>query len=362
MFLESIGTATPPHALTIEDRHQIAEQFVTGSEKEKWFVPYIFEKSKVERRFSVLLDSSEGDLRDRQNFFLPSSEYDNNLGPTTRQRMQAYEDFAAGVAAEACRRAFEKSAISPEQITHLVTASCTGFCAPGFDLQLVDLLSLPRSVERTHLGFMGCHAGLNCFRTARAYCSADPTANVLVCAAEFCSLHYQYAGSNSQKVANAIFADGAGAAIVSALPSKAETWKLENNRSYIIPETADLMTWQIGDHGFTMGLSEKIPATIDANIRDWLSSWLSKQELDLDSIRTWAVHPGGPQILIAFQSALRLEKLALDASWEILKNYGNMSSATIFFVLDRLIEQHAPRPCVAVGFGPGLTIESCLLR
>ena len=209
MFLESLGAYAPPHSLTLEDRHQIAEHYVTGSEKDKWFVPYIFEKSKVNHRRSVLLTSSEGDLAERQDFFLRADEYPDRSGPSTQQRMEVYEQHAGEAAAKACLDAFEGSVTKPEEITHLVTASCTGFCAPGFDLQLIDRLSLPRSVARTHLGFMGCHAGFNCLRTARAYANESSDARVLVCTTELCTLHYQYAGNNDQKIANAIFSDGA---------------------------------------------------------------------------------------------------------------------------------------------------------
>lgn len=360
MLLNSLGTYAPPHSVTLEDRHQVAEQFVHGSEKDKWFVPYIFEKSKVSHRHSVLLNASSGDLRERQNFFSPATQYTDGLGPTTGDRMKAYDQHAAHAAHTACHDAFQTSTIAPADITHLVTASCTGFSAPGFDLALIDLLDLPRDVARTHLGFMGCHAGLNCLRTANAYVAADPQAKVLVCTVELCSLHFQYGGGNDQKIANAIFADGAGAAIVTNSPADENRWRTLTHGSYVLPKTVDLMTWRIEDHGFAMGLSEQIPNIIETHIKDWLASWLARHEVGVDDINTWAVHPGGPQILIAFQAALELDRSQLETSWQVLNDYGNMSSATIFFVLKQLIDRQAPRPCVAIGFGPGLTIEACL--
>jgi len=365
MKIESLGTYTPPHFLSMDDRDQIAQYFVHGTEKEKWFLPYIFEKSQVQRRHSALLNASEGDLLERQDLFRPADGYPDGMGPSTAERMLRYEQIAIGMAEQACRDAFRTSHAQPADITHLVTASCTGFSAPGFDLQLIDTLKLKPTVARTHLGFMGCHAGLNCLRTARAYAASDPSAKVLVCTTELCGLHYQYAGSNDQKIANAIFADGAGAAIVSHLEATgehADAYEIAANGSYVLPGTSDLMTWKIGDHGFTMGLSEKIPATIETYLSSWLTGWLDSHGLTPEMIAGWAVHPGGPQILNAFQAAMKLPASELQHSWDVLRENGNMSSSTIFFVLQRFQQAGAGSPLVAIGFGPGLTIEACLIR
>ena len=363
MNILSIGTANPPFAMTLEDRHEVAEKFVAGDEKDRWFTPYIFEKSTVERRHSVLLNSDEGLLTERQTFFTPVAELENPAGPTTAQRMQAYEEHAPALAVQACRNAFRKADVDPRRITHLVTASCTGFSAPGIDIELIRQLPLLPTTSRTHLGFMGCHAGMNALRVARAYTIADPSACVLVCATELCGLHFQSVAENDQKVANALFADGAGAAIIAGDEfemTSCSGWKLLANASCILPDTLNEMSWRISDHGFMMTLSERIPSLINEHTRPWLESWLSRQSASLDEITTWAIHPGGPQILHAVQRSLNLKKPQLATSYEILKNYGNMSSATIFFVLQSLMQQNAPLPCVALGFGPGLTIEAAL--
>ena len=270
----------------------------------------------------------------------------------------------ATLAARACENAFETSTVLPADITHLVTASCTGFSAPGFDLELVDALPLNRSVKRTHIGFMGCHAGLNCLRVAHAFVAADVNSRVLICSTELCGLHYQYTGEADQKIANALFSDGSGAAIVTGHHGNgsATSWRFADNASYVIPGTSELMKWNIEDHGFTMTLSDRIPEIIKREARPWITNWLKEHGLAVTDIKSWAVHPGGPQILNAFEIAMKLNSDDLAASRELLCGKGNMSSAAIFFLLKKFYAVAGTKPCVAVGFGPGLTIEAALFR
>ncbi|HEX6984907.1 MAG TPA: 3-oxoacyl-[acyl-carrier-protein] synthase III C-terminal domain-containing protein, partial [Planctomycetaceae bacterium] len=130
--------------------------------------------------------------------------------------------------------------------------------------------------------------------------------------------------------------------------------------SFVVPDTADAMTWGIGDHGFEMTLSPRVPDLIHQALRPWLEGWLASQGVPLDRVGSWAVHPGGPRILSAAAEALGLPPESLAVSRDVLRDYGNMSSPTVLFLLDRLRRQNAPRPCVALGFGPGLTIEAAL--
>jgi predicted naringenin-chalcone synthase len=364
MYLESVGTGYPVHALTVSDRHQIAELYVHGDAKDRSFVQSMFEKTGIQTRPSVLLTSSEGDLRDRQSFFPPLDQCETGRGPSTGQRMLAYQKYAPELAIMACENAFLHSQVLPEDITHMVTASCTGFVAPGFDLDLINSIPLAQSVRRTHLGFMGCHAGLNCLRVASAFASADPTCRVLVCATELCGLHYQYMAQADQMIANALFSDGAGAAIVTGEMDTIEQpqWKFAGEASYVIPGTSELMTWNIDDFGFTMTLSNRIPDVIKREAGPWLRHWLAENGLAVTDIAGWAVHPGGPQILNAFEIAMKLDSSAIEPSRKLLAEKGNMSSASIFFLLKSLRESGECLPCVAVGFGPGLTIEAALFR
>ena len=330
------------------------------TEEHRRLLPKLYRLSGVDRRASVLLDKPEGD-EERQSFFpIPTDESD--LGPTMRTRMERYECEAGPLAARAAGNALQSGEIDPDSITHLVTVSCSGFYAPGVDVTLIKSLGLRTTVERTHVGFMGCHGAFNGLRVAKAFVESDPKARVLTCAVELCSLHYQYGWDPEQTVANALFADGAAAAVGGgAGDSSPEPWRLAATGSCLIPDSEDAMSWRLGDHGFKMSLSARVPDLICAHLRPWMESWLAQHGLTLPDIESWAVHPGGPRILKAAGKALGLERDAMGVSRDILSQCGNMSSPTILFILERLRREDAPRPCVALGFGPGLVAEAMLL-
>ena len=235
--------------------------------------------------------------------------------------------------------------------------------APGFDMALINEVGLPPSVSRTHIGFMGCHGALNGLRVAKAYAEAEPDARVLVCAVELCSLHHQYGWNPDRIVSNALFADGAAAIVGHHAPNRPkDAWSLTKCGSAVLPDTSDLMGWSIGDHGFEMTLSPRVPDTIRQSLRFWLEQWLAPQETSIEEIGSWAIHPGGPRILDACAEAARLSSEDLAPSRSVLANYGNMSSPTVLFILNELRAVDAPRPCVMLAFGPGLAIEAALVR
>ncbi len=274
--------------------------------------------------------------------------------------MQAYEETALELATAAAESALTDAGAERNSITHIVTVSCSGFSAPGVDLGLIEQLGLPPGVARTHVGFMGCHGALNGLRVARAFAAADPNAVVLLVAVELCSLHYQYSADPQQLVANSLFADGAGALVIRSADTKAP--QILGSGSHVVPNTRDLMSWRIGDHGFEMTLSPKVPEVIRTELRPWMERWLAQHNLTLGDIAHWAVHPGGPRIVDACETGLGLEHGGLDLSREILARYGNMSSPTVLFVLDELRRQSQRGPCVLLGFGPGLAIEASLVQ
>jgi predicted naringenin-chalcone synthase len=281
-------------------------------------------------------------------------------GPGTAERMRIYQREALVLALAAARGALAEAGAGAA-ITHLVTVSCTGFAAPGFDIGLIKGLGLAPTVQRTHVGFMGCHGAFNGLGVARALAANQRGARVLLCAAELCSLHYHYPWDARRAVGNALFADGA-AAVVGEETERRPGWHVEATGSCLFPDSEAAMTWTIGDHGFDMNLSPRVPGLIAAHLRPWLESWLAAQRLRLADIGSWALHPGGPRVLGAVEEALGLPPGTASVSREVLAEYGNMSSATILFILNRLRRQEAARPCVALGFGPGLVAEAALLR
>jgi predicted naringenin-chalcone synthase len=353
------GTALPEHAIGVEEALQYAEAFAGGDEDEVRRLRLVYRKCGVEKRHITLLDG-HSESGPRQEFFqLPNGH--RRLGPRVAARMRRYETDALPLALRASREALAQAEVAPEQITHLVTVSCSGFAAPGVDIGLVTQLGLPHRVERTHVGFMGCHGALNGLRVARAIGESNPGARVLLCAVELCSLHYAVKGEPDQLVANALFADGAAAVVGGPCESsEAAQWRIGGTGSCLIPDSQEDMSWRIGDHGFIMTLSRRVPNLIRTHLAEFVEEWLDDHGLRTRDIATWAVHPGGPRILDGVESALSLPKNALEVSRDVLRACGNMSSPTLLFILRRLREADAPRPCVALGFGPGLMAEATL--
>jgi predicted naringenin-chalcone synthase len=292
--------------------------------------------------------------------WLPHSPDDRTAGPTTAERMNVYRQLAPPLAIEAATAALARSGVAAAQITHLISVSCTGFQAPGLDLEMMRRLGLRQTVERVQVGFMGCHGAINALRVALAIAGSQPLARVLLCAVELCSLHYQFAWNPEHMVGNALFGDGA-AAVVAAATSDATSWRVAGTGSVLLPESQDAMSWSISDHGFVMQLSAQVPDLIRSRLRPWLESWLSEQGMRLKHVASWGIHPGGPRIIGAAEAALGLDERATSVSRDVLREFGNLSSPTVLFILERLMAADAPRPCVLLAFGPGLVAEAALL-
>jgi predicted naringenin-chalcone synthase len=276
--------------------------------------------------------------------------------------MARYALEAGRLAVDAARRAVAAAGIDPATITHLVTCSCTGFASPGVDIEVIEDVGLSSGVARTHVGFMGCHGAFNALRVADALAATTADAVVLVICVELCSLHFQYGDHDDHVVANSLFADGAAAAVCrTAAPQAAGPWRLVHQASRILPGSQREMGWLIGDHGFEMSLSARVPDLIAAHLPPAVAGMLAAARVAPEAVATWAVHPGGPRILSAVEAALSLSPDALAASRSVLAEHGNMSSATILFVLDRLCAADAQGPCVALAFGPGLSVEMAVL-
>jgi prepilin-type processing-associated H-X9-DG protein len=353
------GTALPEHAIDVQESVQYAADYFARTDEQRRMLPLLYRMAGVKRRHSVLLTGPSGDANRHGVFPRPADENDN--GPMMRRRMEIYEERAPQIATEASGKALERSNMLPGDVSHLVTVSCSGFAAPGVDIKLIKRLGLAPTVKRTHVGFMGCHGAINGMRVAQGFCDSDPKARVLLCAVELCSLHYHYGWDPDRLVANALFADGSAAMILSGSPNCVDDgWKLVGSGSCLIPDSEDAMTWRLANHGFIMSLSARVPELIGSYLKDWMTHWLSEYDLKISDIATWAVHPGGPRILTATSKALELPEGALNVSKEILRDYGNMSSPTILFILDRLRKSSSPKPCVALGFGPGLMAEAVL--
>jgi predicted naringenin-chalcone synthase len=281
--------------------------------------------------------------------------YQRGAFPATSARMARYERHAPALA-EAAARALGEDAL--RGVTHLVLASCTGFMAPGLDQVLADRLDLSPGLERTVIGFMGCYAAVPALRAATHVVRSEPHARVLVVNAELCSLHMHESADLETVLSFLLWGDGATAALVSADP---RGLRLDDFRSVALPNTADLITWRIGDTGFRMHLSGKVPLRIERALRDDLARNDANGILrgtPPDDIAHWAVHAGGRTVLDAVEAGLRLAPDSLTASRAVLHDRGNMSSATLMCALERVLDEPGEGPGLAMAFGPGLCAET----
>lgn len=361
----SIGTALPETVLpqsAVRDLYLAQPGVDRRTER---IVRAVFDSAGIDTRRTVIseladaLPGGSGATTDRSGGDFVDGRGAIRL-PSTALRNSRYAAAAPALFAGAGADALRRSGYSADSVTHVVTVSCTGFFAPGPEFGLVRDLGLPAATQRYHLGFQGCAAAVPALRMAAQFCEADARAVVLVVAAELCSLHLQPSTHRDQLVSSAIFADGAAAAVVSAAPvERASSPQLEIARfdTVIASEGEDEMRWSIADAGFDMTLTPEVPRIVGREVEHALSAHGVREHPP----EHWAVHPGGRSILDRVEHALDLAPDALDASRSVLRRYGNMSSATILFVLRELLEGSGlseGERLLTVAFGPGLTVES----
>jgi len=360
-----IGTAVPANRYTQDEAVEVARVVSCETDDQAKLLQVIYRQTHIDYRHMIYNRDDYNEVVEtaQENGGRYRSKNQDDFGPDTADRMAIYEREALPMAMRSSGQALAEAGIAPSTITHLVTVSCTGFQAPGFDIGLIKGLNLSPSVERTHVGFMGCHGAFNGMRVARAFTQSNPNARVLLCATEICSIHYYYPWNPKRIVGNALFADGS-AAVVGVHPSQApdDAWSEVANGSCLFNDCEHAMTWKIGNNGFDMTLSAKVPTMIANNLRPWLEVWLKSHGLTISDVGSWAIHPGGPRIITSVEESLGLVPGVAWASREILTQHGNMSSPTVLFILDRLRRENSLRPCVALGFGPGLVAEAALFH
>jgi predicted naringenin-chalcone synthase len=365
LAIRGLGTALPASRISQAESTAAAKYLCAETEEQAHLLATLYRQTEIENRHVVFRAESVravvSGTGTADSVFVPKEK--SNHGPTTAQRMERYNKEALPLAVQAARSALAEAEIGPEEITHLVTISCTGFAAPGVDIGLIKTVGMRPTTQRVNVGFMGCHGALNGLRVAAGLTGADPSARVLLCAVELCSLHYYYGWNPKKMVGNALFADGA-AAIVGVPEAKASRndWRMAASGSCLFDDSEFAMSWHVGDYGFDMMLSTRVPNLIAKNLKPWVESWLAENDLSISDIKSWAVHPGGPRVLNSVEESLGLPTGITDVSRDVLSHCGNMSSPTVLFIIDRLRRHNAPRPCVALGFGPGLVAEGAILR
>lgn len=349
--INRIATAVPQH-----DVHRAFIDFAASmlaEGKARNLFRRMARLSAIEHRFSFLqpFATVDGSWHDAEQLYAWGNF------PATARRMQLFERFAPQLA----QLTLDRLALTEEErrsVTHVIVTSCTGLYAPGLDFEVVSHLGLNTSVERTMIGFMGCYAAINALKSAHHIVRSESDAKVLILNLELCTLHFQETHDLEQVLSFLLFADGCAASLVSARP---EGLAIDSFLAVNIPRTSHLITWRIRDAGFDMQLSGQIPGEIGRALAE--SGGRVTRREDPSSIDLWAVHPGGRSILDSVEKGLGLHADALSCSRDILARYGNMSSATVMFVLQQIMQraQKGQQGC-AMSFGPGLTAETMLFH
>lgn len=360
--ITAIGIATPPYKQSQLAASEIVATALNLPPAKKRLLKSVYKATGIQYRHSVLQDFCK---QPGEYEFFPNEQ--GQLFPSTSARMQRYKIHALDLALQAienCLQPFPQ--FNPKDITHVITVSCTGMYAPGLDIEIVQQLNLNADVKRTAINFMGCYGAFNAIKTAEAICLAYPTANVLVVCVELCTIHFQNNGSMDNIFSNAIFADGAAAVLIQNQTRGEKKFTLEAFHCDLLPQSEKAMAWHIADYGFDIILSAYVPQAIQSGIAAFTQRLLEKHCFTLQDVDLYAIHPGGYKILKVCEAALMISENANKYAYQVLREYGNMSSATVLFVLkamwDEISVADAGKKIFSCAFGPGLTLESMLLR
>jgi predicted naringenin-chalcone synthase len=332
------------------------QQLHALDETEKRKLRFLYRQSGIDTRYSCVGDYSRPMPEWK---FYPHSENIEPF-PSLENRMAWFHKHAPPLSVNAIRECLAHR-FREDEITHLISVSCTGMSAPGLDLQLMELLDLPRNIFRTSLNFMGCYAAIHALKMADAFCSSNPDAKVMIVCTELCTLHLQKEATMDNLASGLLFSDGSAAALVVGDNHPAKGLTLKSFYSEVVPKGKKDMAWELSSTGFQMTLSGYVPELIGEDIEALVNRALQKQGLRRDDISEWCVHPGGKKILEAIEKSLSITREELSHSYRVLRDYGNMSSATILFVLKDLYQQvqhERNRNIFAMAFGPGLTLET----
>jgi len=331
---------------------EFMQRVYAGTDSENRKLRYLYGQSGIEQRYSVIPDYS----RELYGWkFFPHSEGLEPF-PSLEQRMALYNKQAPLLSVDAIRNCIA-DVCSHKDITHLITVSCTGMTAPGLDLQIMELMELDRNIFRTSVNFMGCYAAIHALKIGDALCRSGEGAKVLIVCTELCTLHFQREPSMDNIASSLLFGDGAAAVLLSS-DAAAKGLHLNGFYSEVIPKGKRDMAWELSSTGFLMTLSGYVPELIKADFESVVQRALLQNGKKQSDVAHWCIHPGGKRILEAIEQSMSLEKEALAPSYEVLREYGNMSSATILFVLKDLLKRGPKGNIFAAAFGPGLTVET----
>ena len=355
----AISTEVPAYKHTQQSLLEFMEGAYGAGEKEKRILSYLYRHSGIDTRYSVIPDFT---LPIEQWEFFPKSR-DLEPFPGLEQRMRWFKANALNLSLAAATKCID-GVIEKDEITHLITVSCTGMSAPGLELELMEAMELRPDTTRTAINFMGCYAAVHGLKMANDVVLANPAAKVLIVCTELCSLHFQKIFDDDSITAPLLFADGSAAALVCSDDDPNKGIRLDSFYSEVLKDAQNCMSWNISSSGFLMTLSAEVPEIFRADIGPLKERAIAKAGYSNEEIKYFCIHPGGKRILEAIGKGLALTQGDLACSYKILREYGNMSSATILFVLKELwneIAEEKGAHIFAAAFGPGLTMESMIM-
>ncbi len=358
-YITAIGTANPINKV---EQGKIADFMVKAMRLDyanERRLRTVFRSSGIAHRYSVLKDYG---LDNNYDFY--SNQNDFEPFPSTEKRAKAFYEHALSLSLQAIDNTLDAHETS--SITHLITVCCTGMYAPGLDIDIIKALNLSPDIHRICINFMGCYAAINALRTADEFCKANTSAKVLIVCTELCSLHFQKELSDDNVLSNALFGDGSAAVLMESQTAKGKALTPVKFHMDLMPEGEKDMAWSIGNFGFEMKLSSYVPHLIEKGITKLTSSLLLGLGKNLTSIKYFAIHPGGKRILKVIEKELGITEAQNEFAYYVLRNFGNMSSPSVLFVLNEIfkkisIEDH-DESILCFAFGPGLTIGSLLLN
>jgi predicted naringenin-chalcone synthase len=355
----SIGKALPEHRHQQNDILHFMQNVYAMDIAERRKLKFLYHQSSIEYRYSVVPDYS---MPAKEWQFYPQSE---NLEPfpSLEVRMLLYNKYAAPLSVQAINNCMD-GFIGQNEITHLITVSCTGLSAPGLDLQVMELMDLPKNIFRTSVNFMGCYAAIHALKLADALCSSNPAAKVMIVCTELCTLHFQKEATMDNIASSLLFGDGAAAVLVTSDAFSKKGLHIDGFYSEVLKKGKEDMAWELSSSGFLMKLSGYIPDLIGEDFEGLVNRALLSKNIGRQDITGWCIHPGGKRILEAIYKSLTLQSSELDESYDVLKQYGNMSSPTILFVLDNMmqkLDESRPHKLFGAAFGPGLTMETFIV-
>lgn len=364
--LLDIATAVPEYLITKDDLVTFYSKAIANNQSNSTLSNFLIkkkisifnDKTKILNRYSCIPD-----FNNNANFELFSSE---NYSPSVEERMAIYKKKLMPLATNVIDKVLHQTKLRKTDFTHLITVSCTGLFAPGFEFLVAEHYGFSQ-VEKLAINFSGCYAALKALKHANYIAKSEPEACILIVCAELSTLHFNPSEENEDILANLLFADGAAAAVVCGEQNPhiidQPVLKMDAIGSAFVPDTRDLMTWDISSSAFRMYLSKQIVPSIKANMDVAVNDFLN---FPVSEIEHWAIHPGGIKIVQAVKDSLHLTNEQVEDSLEVLKEYGNMSSPTVLFVLSRIFQKMKKGDKVdnsklfSCAFGPGLTIEMVL--